>query len=113
MKGGTVDDEGRHGFDSGGLGFGDAALGCAEVDDLDIEAARIERGGDVLLGGDADGATGVEECGFGFHVDVYLVFVGLSDRPLRGAVDVAAIRMRDAKPRKRALLRGWAPFCAC
>jgi hypothetical protein len=66
-----------------------------------------------LLGGDADGATGVEECGFGFHVDVYLVFVGLSDRPLRGAVDVAAIRMRDAKPRKRALLRGWAPFCAC
>ena len=68
--GGTVDDECGHGFDSGGLGFGGAALGLAEMDDLDIEAARVERGGNVLFGGDADGATGVIECGFGFHVDV-------------------------------------------
>jgi hypothetical protein len=65
--GGSADDEGGHGFDSGSLGFGDAGLCCAEVDDLDIEAAGIKSGSNVLLGGDADGATGMIECGIGFH----------------------------------------------
>ena len=56
--GGTVDDEGGHGLDSGGPGFVDAALGGAEGGELDIEAARGESGGDVLLGGDAGGSGG-------------------------------------------------------
>ncbi len=68
--GGSGDDEGGDGFDSGGLGFSDATLGSAEVDDFDIEAAGVERGGDVLFGGDADGAACVVEYGFGFHVNV-------------------------------------------
>ena len=67
VVGGSTEDEGGHGFDSGSLGFGDAALCYAEVDDLDIEATGIKCGSDVLLGGDTYRATGMVECGFGFH----------------------------------------------
>jgi hypothetical protein len=66
--GGSVNDEGGHGFHSCGLGFGDAGLVIAQMDDLDIEAAGIKCGGYVLLGGYADRATSVVECGFGFHI---------------------------------------------
>ena len=50
-------------FDAGRLGLGDARSGLAQVDDLEIEACGIDGVGELLLGGDADGATGVVEGG--------------------------------------------------
>lgn len=67
VVGGSTDNEGWYGFDSSSLGFSEAAFVVAQMNDLDIEAAGIKSGSDVLLGGDTDGAACMVECGFGFH----------------------------------------------
>jgi hypothetical protein len=72
VVGRTSHDESGHGFDAGGFGLGDASFGITEMDDLDIEAAGVQRGGDILFSSNADRAACVIEGSFGFHVCLFL-----------------------------------------
>jgi hypothetical protein len=63
-----IQHQGGNGFNAGSLSFSHPLLVLTEVNDFDIEARRIQCGGEVLFGGHADGTTGVIELGFGFHV---------------------------------------------
>lgn len=67
VKDGCIEHKRRHGFDASGLCFRESRLGLAQVNDLQIITQRIKGVGDMLLGGDTDRATGVEEYCFGFH----------------------------------------------
>lgn len=71
----TVQHEGGHGFHTDLLGFGQARLALAEVNDFHIEAGAIDGCRDVLFSGNADRASSVIEDGFGFHGLMFL-FVG-------------------------------------
>jgi hypothetical protein len=64
----AIHDKGRHGLDADGLGFLQARFVVAQMDDFEVVFRRVEGIGDVLFGGDANGATRVVENGFGFHV---------------------------------------------
>lgn len=50
------------------LGFAHAVFTLTQMDDFNIEARRVECGGDVLFCGNTHRTTGVIEYGFGFHV---------------------------------------------
>ena len=62
------------GFDSGFLGFAHALFVLTEVNNFHFETRGVERGGDVLFGGDTHGAARVVEYGFGFHSFSSFVF---------------------------------------
>jgi hypothetical protein len=64
----AIKDEGGHGFDACEFRLSDARFVISKVDNFDIVAVAIQRGDDVMFGGDADGASGVIEEGFGFHM---------------------------------------------
>src|SRR5690606_2481412 len=64
---GVADHERGHGFHARGLGFGNTVFIGAQVDDPEIDLGRIEMTGERGFGLKADGASGVIECGGGFH----------------------------------------------
>jgi hypothetical protein len=88
--GGTIENESWHGSHPGGFGFGDSAFLLAEVNDLHVKPLRVERGGNVLFGGDADRATRMIEYGFGFHDVCFSGFVDLM-RPDAGRASSSAV----------------------
>lgn len=72
MKRLPADDERRNGFHSGGLGLGDAVLGGAEVDDLEVYLGVIEVARDRALGVETHGAAGVIEGSDGFAHGIFV-----------------------------------------
>ena len=62
----STDDERGDGFDAGSFGFGDAVLGGAEVNDLEVDLGGVEVARDGALGVEANRAAGVIEGSGGF-----------------------------------------------
>ena len=63
----AVEDQRRDGADARLFSLGQPLLRFSEVDDLDGITDRVQGGGDVPLGFDADGAAGVVEDGSGHN----------------------------------------------
>ena len=68
----SADDERRDGFDASGLGFGDAVLGGAKVDDLEVDLGGVEVTRDGALGVETNRAAGVIEGGDDFAHGIFL-----------------------------------------